>query len=238
MDDGAVVGAEALVRWAHPTRGRLGPGAFIGLAETSGLIVPLGAWVLRNACKQLGEWHRNGHQGLRLSVNVSIRQLADPDLPEIVARAVQEGGLPAGALTLELTESLLADDNEQVRAQLLALRRLGVCLAVDDFGTGYSALSYLRTFPIDVLKVDRSFVDGIDLDAGKARLVRGIVDLAESLDLEVIAEGIEREGEAGELRAMGTMLGQGFLFSRPLDAGAFTSLLEGDDALAQVAIAA
>ena len=239
MDDGSIVGAEALVRWDHPTRGRLGPGSFIGLAETSGLIVALGAWVLRAACGQLGEWHRNGHQGLRLSVNVSIRQLADPDLPRVVATALAEGGLPPGALTLELTESLLADDNDQVRTQLLALRRLGVNLAVDDFGTGYSALSYLRTFPIDILKIDRSFVDGIDLDAGKARLVRGIVDLAESLDLEVIAEGIERDGEAAELRGMGTTLAQGFLFSPPVDAASFTRMLKGDgDTLAHVAIAA
>ena len=239
LEDGAIVGAEALVRWAHPTRGRLGPGAFIGLAETSGLIVPLGAWVLRNACKQLGEWHRSGHQGLRLSVNVSIRQLADPELPQVVASALRDAGLPAGALTLELTESLLADDNDNVRTRLLALRRLGVGLAVDDFGTGYSALSYLRTFPIDVLKVDRSFVDGLDLDSAKARLVRGIVDLAESLDLEVIAEGIEREGEVAELRAMGATFGQGFLFSTPVDAAGFTRLLDGDgDSLAHIAIAA
>jgi diguanylate cyclase (GGDEF)-like protein/PAS domain S-box-containing protein len=239
LEDGSIIGAEALVRWAHPTRGRLGPGAFIGLAETSGLIVGLGAWVLRTACKQLGEWHRNGHQGLRLSVNVSIRQLADPDLPQVVATALREAALPAGALTLELTESLLADDNDHVRAQLLALRRLGVGLAVDDFGTGYSALSYLRTFPIDVLKVDRSFVDGIDLDSAKARLVRGIIDLAESLDLEVIAEGIEREGEIAELRAMGATLGQGFLFSMPVGAPEFTRLLDGGgDKIATVAIAA
>ncbi len=226
IDDGRMVGCEALVRWEHPVRGRLAPAEFIDLAEDTGLIVPLGAWVLNAACRQAASWHRTfpGH-GLSVSVNVSTRQLRDPSFPGAVADAVREHALEPGLLTLEITESLLPDDSERIITFLTSLKNVGVRLAVDDFGTGYSALSRLQAYPVDILKIDRSFITGIERDPGKAQLVRGIVNLADSLRTIVVAEGIERYDQVDRLRRMGSPLGQGFLFSPPVSAEVIGKLL-------------
>jgi diguanylate cyclase (GGDEF)-like protein/PAS domain S-box-containing protein len=217
LDSGCVVGVEALVRWQHPARQRIAPEQFIGLAEETGLIVPMGLWVLEKACTQAREWERLcADRRLQLCVNVSTRQLHEPDFVEQVRKVLQTTGLRADSLVLEITEGLLLGDRETLVAQLDALKRLGLRVAVDDFGTGYSSLSHLRHFPIDILKIDRSFVDGIDHDSGKAKLVRGIVNLGDSLLLDVVAEGIERQEQAEEFRDMRLPLAQGFLFSPPL----------------------
>jgi len=227
LEGGRIVSVEALVRWHHPTRGRIGPDQFIPLAEESGLIMPLGRWVLQAACAQAAALHDAfpEREPITMSVNVSTRQLRDPGFAETVAAVLQESGIEPGSLILELTESLLVDDRDEIVGQLERLKRLGVRLAVDDFGTGYSVLSYLQEFPIDVLKIDKSFVDDIHTRPDKARLVAGIVNIGASLDLDVVAEGIEESGQADELRAMRSPFGQGYLFSRPVSGAAVEELL-------------
>ncbi len=226
LESGRITGAEALVRWAHPTRGRLAPGHFIALAETTGLIVPLGRWILDTACEQAAQWQREfPDRRLDINVNVSTRQLHDPTFPQTVASALRDSGIEPDLLVLEITESLLPDASAEIIDQLGQLKALGVRVAVDDFGTGYSALSRLQAYPVDILKIDRSFIDGIEHDPGKGQLVRGIVNLGASLQLQVVAEGIEEREQADQLRAMRSPLGQGFLFSRPLDAGRMGELL-------------
>jgi len=227
LDSGRIVSAEALVRWRHPTRGRLAPDQFIGLAEETGLIVALGHWVLRAACTQARALHDAfpDRAPIAMSVNVSTRQLRDPGFPDTVAAVLDETGLAPEALVLELTESLLVDNREASMEQLERLKELGVRLAVDDFGTGYSVLSYLQEFPIDVLKIDKSFVDDIHTRPDKAKLVAGIVNLGMSLALDVVAEGIEESQQADELRAMRSPFGQGYLFSRPVSGDAVKALL-------------
>ncbi len=226
LQHGRMVGCEALVRWAHPVRGRLSPAEFIDLAEDTGLIVPLGAWVLESACAQAADWARMFPDlRLTISVNVSTRQLRDPSFPGAVSRAVQEHALEPGLLTLEITESLLPDDSDRIITLLNNFKNVGVRVAVDDFGTGYSALSRLQAYPVDVLKIDRSFVTGMEHDAGKAQLVRGIVNLADSLHLSIVAEGIERYVQLDRLRRMRSPLGQGYLFSPPVGPNAIEDLL-------------
>jgi len=232
LQHGVVIGCEALVRWAHPQRGRLAPVHFIPLAEDTGLIVPLGTWVLNQACRQAAAWQREfPGRVLSISVNVSTRQLHDTSFPDIVSTALHDSGLEAGRLVLEITESLLPDDNDDVIRQLHALKALGVRVAVDDFGTGYSALSRLQAYPVDILKIDRSFIDGIDQDAGKVQLVRGIIDLGTSLHMSVVAEGIEQPEQADQLRALQSPNGQGYLFSRPVPPDQLHALLESGDCL-------
>jgi diguanylate cyclase (GGDEF)-like protein len=209
LDLGRVIGFEALVRWQHPVRGFLGPGEFIPLAEETGLIVPLGRWVLREAARQAALWAGAPY----LSVNVAGAQLEQPGFVDEVALALTNGGLDPSRLVLEVTESSLVGDFEAERLQ--ALRRLGVRLAIDDFGTGYSSLSYLRRFPMDVLKIDRSFTRDATTDSA---LLEAIVAMGESLGLVLIPEGIEEPEQADALRALGCRLGQGYLFGRPVPA--------------------
>jgi diguanylate cyclase (GGDEF)-like protein len=219
--DGRITSAEALVRWQHPQRGLLGPGAFIELAESSGLIEAIGTQVLDEACAQAAEWARRGLRLVRLSVNVSPQQLAAGDLPQAVSAALEKHGLPPRALEIEITESLLVDDAAAARAQLATLRQAGVTIALDDFGTGYSSLAVLRQLPIDVMKIDRAFVADLARDAGAMAVARAIVSLASSLQLRVVAEGVESEEQAQLLRALGCHELQGYHFSRPLDAERF-----------------
>src|SRR3954452_13044906 len=236
LDTQRITGAEALIRWQHPTRGRLAPDRFIGLAESNGHIVAIGRWVVETACAQLRRW-RAGRPGthLQMSVIATTRQLADPGFPSDVAAAVEAAGIDPSRLTLEITEHLLLDDGDLMQDRLHALKELGVCLAVDDFGTGYSALSYLQTFPIDVLKIDRSFVAGIDHDPERARLVRSIVEIGHNLRLSVVSEGIEQAGEAALMREYRSQYGQGYLFSKPVDAATLDRLLADNTTLMETA---
>jgi diguanylate cyclase (GGDEF)-like protein/PAS domain S-box-containing protein len=229
LDSGRITGVEALVRWRHPERARLAPDDFIGLAEETGLIVPLGLWVLETACTQARRWQLAfPEHPLQLSVNVSTRQLHEPDFVEAVSDILRATELTPDSLAIEITEGLLLGDRDEVVAKLQALKALGLKVAVDDFGTGYSSLSHLRHFPIDILKIDKSFVEGIESDPGKAKLVHGIVNLGDSLLLEVVAEGIELQGQANEFNGMRLPLAQGFLFFPPLPGEEIEMLLASD----------
>ena len=215
--DDRVVGAEALARWPHPVYGRIPPPEFIELAEESGLILPLGDWVLDTACAQMKQWMDEGraNPGQHVSVNVSALQMADPGMHDMVRDTLTRTGLDPRQLQLEITESVLVERPEAMSEELAALIALGVRVAIDDFGTGHSVLAYLRQLPVDVLKVDKAFIDAIDLDDGQAQLAQGIINLAHALDITVVAEGIETRGQAVVLRSMGPVLGQGYLYSRP-----------------------
>ncbi len=225
---GAIVGVEALVRWQHPLRGLLGPAHFVSLAEDAGLIGELGRWVLSNACEQVRGWQLALPEAepLYLSVNVSARQLHEDRLPEAVAEILARTGLPSGSLVLEITEGLLADDRDAIIAQLRDLKALGVRIAVDDFGTGFSGLEQLRRFPIDILKIDKSFIDQLGSDTQRASLVQGIINLGQSLRIDVVAEGIEDLVQAEQLKAMRSVHGQGFFYSRPMTPAASLALLK------------
>ncbi|HEY0002452.1 MAG TPA: EAL domain-containing protein [Actinoplanes sp.] len=218
---GRLHGAEALVRWKHPVRGFISPGDFIPVAERSGLIVPLGSWVLRESCRQLAVWRREHGAGAitAINVNVAVRQLRDCGFVDEVAAALSDHGLLPANLVLEVTESSVAD-GRQVRQTLNALHEMGVRLALDDFGTGQSSLSLLRAFPVDVLKLDKSFVDGIadGEDRGRLAVAAAVAQLAEYLQLSAVAEGIESQAQLDRLREMGYRLGQGFFMAKPLPA--------------------
>jgi EAL domain-containing protein (putative c-di-GMP-specific phosphodiesterase class I) len=217
LEAGTVKGFEALVRWQHPERGLLPPAEFIALAEESGFIVALGDWVLRESCRQLSDWRsRFDVNGLGLSVNLSMEQVRRTELEVQVRGALDDNGLDAGRLTLEITESVLLDDHSQVNGRLGALKDLGVNLALDDFGTGYSSLAYLQQFPIDTLKIDRAFVAGIEDGHESTALVSAIMNLGRSLSLQTVAEGIERPGQLSALQRLECTVGQGFYFARPM----------------------
>ncbi|MGW7306297.1 aminotransferase class I/II-fold pyridoxal phosphate-dependent enzyme [Streptomyces sp. NPDC054835] len=220
VDDGALAGFEALIRWPHARRGMVPPDQFITLAEESGHIMPLGAWVLDHAARDISRWQRSRPRTppLRANVNVSARQFRDPGLLDVVRHTLRATGLAADSLVLELTESVLMRRDEQIGTTMRALKDLGVSIAIDDFGTGFSSLSYLREFPIDVLKVDKSFIDDITSDRQQVALVEGIVRIADVLGLQVVAEGIENEEQRALLADMGCRYGQGFLFARPMTA--------------------
>lgn len=226
LDTGRTSGLEALARWHHRELGAVSPVEFIPIAERSGLIVALGRAVLRRACSDLAAWRAlPGWEALKLGVNLSVRQLADVDVVRDVREALDAVGLPPDALILELTESTFMEHAETLSARLRQLRALGVGLALDDFGTGYSALAYLRRFPVDVLKLDRSFVDGLADDPFAAALVQGILRLAAGIGIDTVAEGIERPRDLELLRELGCGNGQGFLLSRPVPAVEVPGLL-------------
>ena len=223
-DSGEVYSAEALIRWRHPERGLIGPADFIPLAEECGLITEIGAWVLREACRQCAEWRRNGLPTLRVAVNVAAAQFRRGDLLEIVGEALAQASLEPRFLEIELTESAVMTNPEDSAAILEKLSRMGVLVSVDDFGTGYSSINYLRRFPIDKLKIDQSFVKALDSEVD-ASIVRAIVSLAHSLRLKVVAEGVETAEQLKFLQSLGCDQYQGFLFSPPLPARQFADLL-------------
>ncbi|MGH9103325.1 MAG: putative bifunctional diguanylate cyclase/phosphodiesterase [Acidimicrobiales bacterium] len=227
LADGSISGVEALVRWQHPRRGLLAPADFISLAEESGLIVPLGSWVLQEACRQARAWDGRGVHGLRVSVNLSGHQLGKPDFDKTVAAIVREAELDPRRveLCLEVTESLLMVDPPAAASRLSDLRALGVSIAIDDFGTGYSSLAYLKWFPVDVVKVDRSFVSDIVSDDADRAIVDAVVGLAHALGMQVVAEGVERPEQLRRLRDAGCDQAQGFLFARPQPAGSLVEML-------------
>ncbi|MDQ3662698.1 MAG: EAL domain-containing protein, partial [Actinomycetota bacterium] len=226
MKDGTMVGTEALLRWKDSKRGDIPPADFIPLAEATGLVVPLGRWVLRRACRQLGEWKKMWpHRSLSMSVNLSVTQLVHADLRKDIEEALEMSGIDPANLVLELTESVLIKESEKAIDKLLELKSLGVRLALDDFGTGYSSLSYLRRFPIDVLKIDRSFVTGVG-GTGKGKdLFDAVIKVGKSLNMKTVAEGIEKSEQARALREIDCDLGQGFYFSGPLPPDQITDLL-------------
>jgi EAL domain-containing protein (putative c-di-GMP-specific phosphodiesterase class I) len=223
---GAILGVEALLRWQHPDFGLVAPAEFIPLLEETGLIVPAGDWVLHTACEQLRAWHAAGWPRLRMAVNLSPRQFQATGLAETVKRGLSTLGCDPGLLELEITESVLLRHTAATLETLEALHALGVRMAIDDFGTGYSSLSYLRRYAIDTLKIDRSFVHDVPGDADDSALASAIIVLAQSLKLDVIAEGVETEAQRDFLSERGCHQMQGYLFSRPLPAGDITRLLE------------
>ncbi|WP_374358063.1 EAL domain-containing protein, partial [Chitinimonas sp.] len=231
LRSGLVVGAEALIRWQHPEMGMVSPARFIGLAEESGLIVPIGSWALREACRQTVDWIAEGLPALKMAVNLSARQFREPDLAQLIARTLQETGLPPHLLEIELTEGMMMTDVEQVISVLHELKALGLTLAIDDFGTGYSSLSYLHKFPIDVLKVDQSFVRDIHASDDQALIALSVISLAHSLKLRAIAEGVETEEQIAYLRRHHCDEIQGYFFSKPLPAKDFMALLASGKSL-------
>ena len=227
---GRTVGVEALIRWRHPERGLIDPADFIPLAEESGQIHEVGRWVLHEACAQMAEWIRPDRP-LGLSANLSSAQLRQASLVREVRGALASSGLDPSALVLEITETVLMDATASNIERLAALKELGVSLAVDDFGTGYSSLQYLRRFPIDWLKIAKPFVDGVHRDRAEEGIARAIIDLARSLGLGVVAEGIEGRGQAARLADLGCHFGQGYFYSPPLPAEEIGELLESGSPL-------
>jgi EAL domain-containing protein (putative c-di-GMP-specific phosphodiesterase class I) len=225
LADSSIAGFEALVRWEHPTRGVLEPHEFIGVAESTGLIVPLGRWVLFEACKTTRSWQLEHGTAITISVNVSASQVQHPGFVGVVNEALRESRLAPESLILEITESVMMQNVEHSVAMLNELKSLGVRLAIDDFGTGYSSLSYLRRFPVDILKIDKSFVDGLSHAGKEQEIAQSIIELGRSLDLELVAEGVERIEQLGWLRARNCDMVQGYFFSRPVPAEDITGFL-------------
>jgi len=225
LASGRVVGAEALLRWNHPDRGLILPADFVPLAEETGLIVSIGEWVLNSACAQAQSWTERGHDPIRVMVNISARQFQERNLGDVIDRALLAADLPADLLELEITESVVMRDTEDTIRSLKSLKAKGLRLSVDDFGTGYSSLGYLKLFPIDTLKIDRSFVRDISVDAFDEAIAAAIVGLARSLHLRVIAEGVETPTQLAFLRRVGCDEMQGHLFSSAVPADEFEALL-------------
>jgi diguanylate cyclase (GGDEF)-like protein/PAS domain S-box-containing protein len=226
LDSGRVVGCEALLRWQHPVRGTVPPAHFIPVAEDNGLIVPIGRWVIAAACRQAARWHAGGHP-LTMAVNVSARQLHDGRLEQDIAAALASTGLPAAALVLEITESVLLGDLDATLGIINRLRETGIRFALDDFGTGYSSLQYLKHLPISTLKIDRAFVRDITTDRNDAAIVAATIAMAHVMELQVVAEGVETLDQLSYLRGRGCDEMQGYWFSPPVDAEAFDALLTG-----------
>jgi Amt family ammonium transporter len=224
---GRADGVEALVRWEHPVDGVIMPSDFIPIAEETGLVVPLGEWVLGEACRQAQAWRTEHPElaDLHVSVNLSGRQIAQSDLVTVVANVLATTGLPPGSLVLEITESVLMADAEYALTMLRGLKNLGVRLSIDDFGTGYSSLSYLKKFPVDILKIDRSFIDGLGVEGDDTAIVQATITVAHSLGLTTVAEGAETPVQVKALIDLGCDKAQGYLFSRPQPAAALTETL-------------
>jgi EAL domain-containing protein (putative c-di-GMP-specific phosphodiesterase class I)/GGDEF domain-containing protein len=231
LNTGRCIGAEALIRWRHPDRGLIPPGEFIPVAEETALIVPIGSWVLRQACSDAVRWQQAGLGPLRICVNISPKQLADTRLLDGIDDVLATTGLPPTRLELEVTETTLMEDSVIASGTLSALQRRGVPIAIDDFGTGYSSLAYLKRFMFDKLKIDRSFVSDIDHDPNNGAIVKGVIGLAHNLRLSVLAEGVESRSQAAFLLANGCRHAQGFLFGRPTPADEFADWLRHRAAL-------
>ncbi|MDH3235342.1 MAG: EAL domain-containing protein [Alphaproteobacteria bacterium] len=223
---GRIVGAEALMRWEHPKRGILAPDVFLGVARESELIVPLGDWALGQACRDAASWQAGDGASVDVAVNVEAEQFEAPDFAERIAAALDEARLDPSRLEIEITESSLMRDPEQVADTLIGLARLGASITVDDFGTGYSSLAYLRRFPVDALKMDRAFVDELPDNAEDVAIVRAIVSLAAALNLHVVAEGVSRQEQLDFLAAEGCQLAQGYLIGEAVASEDFAALLK------------
>ncbi len=234
LSDRRLIGFEALARWQHPLRGLLAPSEFISVAEDTGLIVEIDTLILKEACAIIGGWRlAHPEQQLQLSVNVSGRTFVDPSLPDHVARALQSSGLDANNLYLEITETMLVEDIDSTTQVVERLKQLGVRLAIDDFGTGYSSLLYLKRFPVGILKIDRSFIDGLGVDREDEVIVKAVIGVARALDIDLVAEGVETERQLEMLMELGCDYVQGYLFGRPCDAEAAEALLNRQETLAR-----
>jgi EAL domain-containing protein (putative c-di-GMP-specific phosphodiesterase class I) len=225
LETGAIIGVEALIRWRHPQRGLVHPAQFIPIAEECGFIVPIGRWVLREGCRQARAWQNAGLPRVRIAINISAVELRAKDFVAGVHAILTETGLEPRYLELELTETFLMQDSKSTAAVLHALKNVGVTLALDDFGTGYSSLSYLKRFPIDTLKIDRSFVRDLTTDADDASIVSAVISMGKSLHMRVVAEGVETREQLAFLQEQGCPEGQGYYFSKPVVAGELTQLL-------------
>ncbi len=228
LTNDSLVGFEALVRWNHPKRGLVYPMEFIPVAEETGLIFPLGEWILRSACGQLREWQLEYPRtpSLKMSVNISSRQFLQPDLTEMIAQVLRANQLEAGSLTIEITESMIMEDIDSAIESLNQLRSMGIHIHIDDFGTGYSSLSYIHRFPVNALKIDRSFVEKMHSDEDNLQIIKAIVMLAHNLKLELIAEGLETAVQLDQLKELNCHYGQGFFLSRPMDTSAIEAYLK------------
>lgn len=229
LETGRITGFEALVRWQHPVRGLLTPAVFLSVAEETGAIVPVGYWVLRQACHQIRAWQLQfPEKPLAISVNLSGKQLSSPELVEQISQVLQETDLDACSLKLEITESAIMENSEAITAKLMHLRDLNVELHMDDFGTGYSSLSYLHHFPVDALKIDRSFISRLDVMGEKSEIVRTILTLARNLGIEAIAEGVETAKQMAQLKGLQCKYGQGYFFSKPVDSQTAEAMIAQD----------
>jgi EAL domain-containing protein (putative c-di-GMP-specific phosphodiesterase class I) len=223
---GKTFAAEALVRWRHPTRGMMLPDSFIPMAEDSRIIMRLGEYVLERACRDLTSWIAQGLPEIRVAVNLSAMEFEDRHVVDMIRRILDETGAPARLLELEITESSLMHNAERTLEMLNQLKAMGIQLVIDDFGIGYSSLSYLQQFPVDSVKIDRSFVSGISARGGDHAIISAVVQLAKALDLRVVAEGVESEDQVRLLKGENCLHGQGFLFARPMGAADFRTFLE------------
>jgi EAL domain-containing protein (putative c-di-GMP-specific phosphodiesterase class I) len=233
---GAITAVEALIRWHHPQRGLVSPAEFIPVAEACGVIVPIGQWVMREACRQTRAWKDAGLPPVRIAINVSPRELREKHFVATVRAILKETGLEPGCLELELTETFLMQDATITATVLQALKHLGVTLALDDFGTGYSSLTHLQRFPIDTLKIDRSFVRDVATDVGDANIVNAMIRMGASLDMRVVAEGVETRDQLVFLQEHGCPEAQGYHLGRPVVAGQLAILLGGNPAETAVAM--
>ena len=230
LDNNELVGFEALIRWQHPTRGFISPVEFIPIAEDTGLILDIGKWLLREACQQLQKWQQQFTSipqvaSLKMSINLASQQLQEPEFISMLDQILQETGLNGNSLRLEITESVLIEPGGSVQNTLKQIRNRNIKLSIDDFGTGYSSLSYLRRFPIDNLKIDRSFIKQMNFDSENFEIVRVIITLAKTLGMDAISEGVETLQQLSQLKALGCEFGQGYLFAKPLPPTAIESML-------------
>jgi EAL domain-containing protein (putative c-di-GMP-specific phosphodiesterase class I) len=231
-----IVGVEALVRWRHPERGIISPTEFIPLAEETGLIVPIGEWVLRTACRQAMAWQAIGQRPVRIAVNLSAKQFKDENLTQIVISTLHDTGLPAELLELELTEGTLMDDARATMVTLEQLRAIGVYLSIDDFGTGYSSMNYLKRFDVRALKIDKSFISGLPQDSENAAITRAIIAMAHGLKMAVVAEGVETDAQLVLLEEYGCDMAQGYYLGHPSPPESINIMLSNQCTLDEPAI--
>jgi EAL domain-containing protein (putative c-di-GMP-specific phosphodiesterase class I) len=231
LHESHIIGAEALVRWHHPTRGFCEPGQFIGLAEETGLILPIGRFVLEQACRQAQIWRDKFGVSLEICINLSARQFQQAGLADEIEDVLRSTGVDPSQVCLEITESIAIDNVDATAEILYKLRSLGVHMAIDDFGTGYSALGYLTSFPIDVVKIDRSFIDGVDTDPVKSAIVSSVVTLSRAIGTTTVVEGVETLAELTHLKGLGCDVAQGFFLARPMAAEALETLIVADPSL-------
>jgi EAL domain-containing protein (putative c-di-GMP-specific phosphodiesterase class I) len=229
-DRNRIVGMEALLRWHHPTLGMVSPFKFIPLAEETGAIIPIGKWVLHTACEQAKKCHKMSHTKFYVAVNLSIQQLREPDFVETIEQVLETTGLPPECLKLEVTESSIMEDPEQAIAKMKTLRAKGIHFSIDDFGTGYSSLSYLKRFPIDTLKIDQSFVMDATTNKDDQEIIKTIISMAQNLNLEIIAEGVETREQQTFLIRHGCHMMQGYYFGHPMPADKFEEFLQTSNA--------